>query len=285
MNAAPRSGIVHATLLAPALDATCAAYTAQLSMSVAARGRLDAADAAVLGLPGLADAPVAWLANSEGTPILRVVEDPAAVPGQPMFRHGWLSLEVLVADVDALVAGLDAPFTVLGPPANLELSDAIRAAQVLGPCGELLYLTEVKAPVPPFDLPMTDATVAVPFIGVMSTPDREASHRAWGTLLDAEGWAFDTKITVLNRALGRPLEGRYPVAVVPMPGQCMVEIDQVEVPARSGTRAAGLHSLGIRVPAVDDARLRDAGWMLQRHGERASLTGPAGEHVELLAAS
>lgn len=285
MNTTARSGIVHATLLAPSLDATCTAYEAQLAMSVASRGRLDAADAAVLGLHGLAGAPVAWLANSEGTPILRVVEDPAAVPGQPMFRHGWLSLEVLVADVDALVAGLDAPFTVLGPPANLELSDAIRAAQVLGPCGELLYLTEVKAPVPPFDLPMTDATVAVPFIGVMSTPDREASRRAWGSLLDAEGWAFDTKITVLNRALGRPLEGRYPVAVVPMPGQCMVEIDQVDLPARGGARAAGLHSLGIRVPAVDDARLRDAGWTLQRHGGRTALTGPAGEHVELLAAS
>ena len=114
-----------------------------------------------------------------------MIEDPAAVPGEPMHRHGWLSLEILVGDVDSLAAGLEAPFTVLGPPANLELSDAIRASQVLGPCGELLYLTQIKAAVPPFDLPMTDATVAVPFIGVMSTPDREASRRAWSALLNA----------------------------------------------------------------------------------------------------
>jgi len=97
---------------------------------------------------------------------------------------------------------------VLGPAANLELSDAIRVAQVLGPCGELLYLTQIKAPVPPFDLPMTDATVAATFIGVMTTPDRDAWQRAWSGLLGAPGWAFDTRITVLNRAYGRPLQGR-----------------------------------------------------------------------------
>src|SRR5690606_11335682 len=151
--------------------------------------------------------------------VLRIIEDPQAIVGEPMFRHGWLSLEVLVGDIDTLAAGLQPPFKVLGAAANLELSDAIRAAQVLGPCGELLYLTRIKAPVPPFDLPMTDATIASTCIGVMTTHDREASQRAWSALLGAKGWAFDTKITVLNRAHGKPLEGRYPVAVVPMPGQ------------------------------------------------------------------
>ena len=276
-----RHGIVHATLLAPDLDAVCAAYVDQLSMTLFERGTLDATDAAVLGLKDLADAPMAWLANSEGEPILRVISDPQSVPGEPMFRHGWLSLEVLVGDVDTLSAGLRAPFKVLGAAANLELSEAIRASQVLGPCGEMLYLTEVKAPVPPFDLPMTKTNVAVPFIGVMTTPSRDATRRAWTALLDAEGWAFDTKITVLNRAHGRPLESRYPVAVVPMPGQCMIEIDELELPAPPPHRAAGLYSLCLRVPNVDDDVLRAAGWTLSRHGARSGLVGPAGEHVEL----
>lgn len=285
MSTPARTGIVHATLLAPDLAATSDAYVAQLSMTVASRDTLAAGDAALLGLDELAGAPVAWLANSEGTPILRVVEDPASVPGEPMFRHGWLSLEVLVGDVDGLAAGLGAPFRVLGPPANLELSDAIRAAQVLGPCGELLYLTQVREAVPPFDLPMTTAAVSVPFIGVMSTPDRDASRRAWGRLLGADGWVFETKITVLNRALGRPLDDRYPVAVVPMPGRCMVEIDEVEVQHGASVRAAGLHSLALRLPAVDDEALRDAGWRVDRRGAHALLVGPAGEHVELLPAA
>lgn len=277
-----RNGIVHATLIAPDPEAVCRAYTAQLAMTVAGQGKLDANAANVLGRPGLAGAAMAWLANSEGEVILRVVADRQAEIAEPMFRHGWLSLEVLVGDADALAAGLHEPFKVLGAPANLELSDAIRATQVLGPCGEMLYLTEIKEPVPPFDLPMTDATLAMPFIGVMSTPDRDASQRAWSALLGADGWAFDTRITVLNRALRQPLDGRYPVAVVPMPGQCMVEIDQVELPPAHAGQAAGLHSVCLRLECVDDNALRVAGWRVWGDGTHRSLCGPAGEHVELL---
>lgn len=283
MNA-PRPGIAHATVIAPDLQQACAAYVAQLAMRVASQGELAADDAAVLGRPELAGAATAWLANSEGVAILRLVADAQAQVVEPMQRHGWLALEVLVGDVDTLAAGLQAPFQVLGAPANLELSDAIRASQVLGPCGELLYLTQIKRPVPPFDLPMTRATLAVPFIGVMSTSNRAASQRAWSALLAATGWAFDTRITVLNRALGRPLDGGYPVAVLPMPGQCLVEIDEVALPAPAAVRRAGLHSLALCLPAGDDDALRAAGWVVHRHTGRRSLTGPAGEHVELLAA-
>ncbi|WP_303747997.1 hypothetical protein [Stenotrophomonas pigmentata] len=278
-----KQGIVHATLIAPDLQQVCDAYVAQLAMQVQQRATLSAEDAAALDLLDLTGAASAWLANSAGEAVLRVIEDPDAIVAEPMFRHGWLSLEVLVGDIDALAAGLHAPFKVVGPAANLELSEAIRAAQVLGPCGELLYLTQIKAAVPPFDLPMTNAAVAKTFIGVMTTPDREASQRAWSALLGAKGWAFDTRITVLNRAYGRALEGRYPVAVVPMPGQCMVEIDQVDLPASTKLRHAGQYSLGLRLPAVDAAVLAEAGWMVMDAGERRSLRGPAGEHVELLA--
>ena len=276
-------GIIHASIIAPDLAAFCAAYQAQLGMQVAAQGVLEAEQAAILALPELAGAPQAWLANSAGVPVLRVIEDPQAAVAEPMFRHGWLSLEILVGDIDTLAAGLQPPFRVLGPAANLELSDAIRAAQVLGPAGELLYLTQVKAPVPPFDLPMTQDTVAATFIGVMTTPDRSASQTAWAALLGAPGWAFDTKITVLNRAYGKPLEGRYPVAVVPMPGQCMVEIDQVKLAPASGQRHAGVHSLALRLPAGDPAQLQQAGWRSAGDAGQQGWFGPAGEHVQLLA--
>lgn len=281
MSALPQ-GIVHATLVAPDLAAFCAAYQQQLAMQLHAQGTLQAADAAILGLPALAGAPQAWLANSAGVPVLQVIEDPTAVVAEPMFRHGWLSLEILVGDIDTLAAGLTAPFRVLGPAANLELSDAIRAAQVLGPAGELLYLTQIKDQVPPFDLPMTEDTVAATFIGVMTTPDRSASQAAWAALLGAPGWAFETKITVLNRAYGKPLEGRYPVAVVPMPGQCMVEIDQVELPAATSVRHAGVHSLALRLPPVDAAQLQASGWLSAGDAGQRGWIGPAGEHVQLL---
>lgn len=287
-EAMTRHGILHATLIAPDLQAACSAYLAQLGLDICERGELDAEAAQLLGLDDLLGHAVAWLANEAGEPILRLIEDPQAVPHEPMFHHGWLALEVLVGDVDALAAGLHAPFRVLGPPADLELSSAIRATQVLGPCGELLYLTQIKAAVPPFDLPMSDARVAHPFIGVMSSPDRSASHAAWSALADHPGWAFDTKITVLNRALDKPLEGQYPVAVVPLAGQCMVEIDQVELPGRPAhARRAGLHSIAWRLPTKVDTNRQH--WKVvgmssdAASGEhRLGLRGPAGEHVELL---
>jgi hypothetical protein len=288
MDNTTRHGILHATLIAPDLQAACSAYLAQLGLDVCERGKLDAETAQLLGLDDLREHAVAWLANEAGEPILRLIEDPQAVPGEPMFHHGWLALEVLVGDVDTLAAGLGAPFRVLGPPADLELSAAIRASQVLGPCGEMLYLTQIKAAVPPFDLPMSDARVSRPFIGVMSSPDRAASQAAWSALAHQAGWAFDTKITVLNRALGKPLEGQYPVAVVPLAGQCMVEIDQVELPAASANaRRAGLHSIAWRLPHPVD--VNEAHWKTvgtyddSTTGERRlGLRGPAGEHIELL---
>jgi len=274
------SGIVHATLLAPNLDCTCNAWCSQLSMT-AGDNRLNNADADILALPDLAGTRMAWLRNSEGRRVVRVIEDANVVIAEPMFRHGWLALEILVGDIDAIAATLRPPFRVLGAPANLELSDAIRAAQVLGPCGELLYLTQIKHPVPPFDLPMTTSAVAAPFIGVISTPDRSASQRAWSALLDAQGWAFETKITVLNRAHDKALDKRYPVAVVPMPGQCLVEIDELALPAMPVSRQAGLYSLCLQLPAICVPSLVAAGWQVTRHTDRYSLRGAAGEHVEL----
>lgn len=285
---AARRGLLHATLISPDLQAACSAYQAQLGLHVSKPGELDAETARVLGLDDLHGHAVAWLANEAGEPILRLIEDSQAVPREPMFHHGWLSLEVLVGDVDTLADGLQPPFRVLGPPADLELSPAIRAAQVLGPCGEMLYLTQIKAAVPPFDLPMSDARVSRPFVGVMSTPDRSASQAAWAALADHAGWSFDTKVTVLNRALGKPLQGQYPVAVVPLAGQSMVEIDQVELSTQPmPERRAGLHSLTWRLPAT--ANGIGEHWQFVGSfddavtGERrVGLRGPAGEHIELL---
>lgn len=290
------SGILHVTLIAPDLDAACTAYREQLGLERVLHEVLDADVAAVLDLADLAGQPVAWLANPAGECILRLIEDPQATVLAPTFRHGWLSLEVLVGDVDTLVSGLKPPFRVLRPAADLELSPAIRASQVLGPCAEMLYLTSIKAPVPPFDLPMSDARVSHTFISVLSTPDRAASQTAWVALAGQSGWAFDTRITVLNDAFGKDLACRYPVAVVPLPGQSLIEIDEVQLPPgdaatalAAGQRYAGQHSIALRLPALPDG-LVGAGWHpiadrqsgTERH---VGLVGPAGEHVQLVLAS
>jgi catechol 2,3-dioxygenase-like lactoylglutathione lyase family enzyme len=284
----PRLGrIASATILAPDFDAALASYARALHLRPAWRGPLAPALAAHLDLPALAGARTAWLGPPDA-PWLRVIDAPQAVPVVPMRRHGWLSLEVLVGDADAVAAALPADWTILGPPADLDVSPHIRACQAIGPCGEMYYLTEVKAPVPPFELPQTRALVDRPFIVVLSTPDRARTQFAWEALAGRPAWAFETKITVLNRELGRPLGERYPVAVIQFRERCLIEIDEVALPPTVGDAvAAGTWLVSIERDALDPAlaglgpiaRFDGAGY----DGVRAALwRGPCGERVELL---
>jgi hypothetical protein len=253
MNPARLGRILAATLVAPHLDTTCEAYARHLHLRVAHWTHLTPTVAGLLRRPDLAGARCAWLEGSGGL-WLRVVEGANARLRMPMRRHGWLALEVLVGDVDRLAAELaGSPFRVIGPPADLDVSPKIRACQVTGPCGELLYLTQVKEPVPPFELPLTRAPVDRPFVAVLSTPSREATRSAWETLAARMALSFDTKITVLNRVFGRPLTERYPVSVLQMRDQCLIEMDEVDPrwiePADA--EPAGLRAISIACGDLD----------------------------------
>ena len=72
-----------------------------------------------------------------------------------------------------LLAELGHDLTVLAPGAEDRIEERATGGRIVW----------IKAPVLPFDLPMTDATVAATFIGVMTTPDRAASQAAWAALL------------------------------------------------------------------------------------------------------
>ena len=136
------------------------------------------------------------------------------------FRHqGWMSLEISVENVDALRPDLEgSPFRVIGEPANLDVSDDIRAMQAIGPAGEVLYLTEIKAEVPPFELPFARCAVDRLFIPVLLAPDRERAlvelarcelvrgrvDRARKRLEQASGLVpADTEVQELLDSLGR----------------------------------------------------------------------------------
>lgn len=281
-NPARLGRIASATVLAPQFDRALASYARALHLQPAAVGTLTPDVAAHLDLAALAGARMAWLGPAQA-PWLRVIEAPQAAPVVPMRRHGWLSLEVLVGNVDALAAALPPDWTVLGPPADLDVSPHIRACQALGPCGEMYYLTEVKAPVPPFELPQTSALVDRPFIVVLSTPDRARTQAAWEALAGRAAWAFETKITVLNRELGRPLGERYPVAVIQFREQCLIEIDEVSLPpAHPGELPAGTWLVSIERDRLD-ATIAGLGPPANVDGRRCALwRGPCGERVELI---
>ncbi len=240
----------HATLIVSDLSAMVSAYAA-LGLRPGAAGEISKQVAAEWGQPQLAGRIMLEIAPQAGGPgLLRLIEIPSA-PARPTRQtHGWMALEILVRDVDALAATLPANgFEVVGPPADLDVSPNIRAMQLIGPAGEMLYLTQVKAPVPPFSIPQScdlpaNADLGPLFIAVMSTPSRQATILACEGLKPLAVLQFDTKITVLNRALGHPVDKRWPVATLQFEASCLFEIDEV-LDAQVGTAPSGVLPQGL----------------------------------------
>jgi hypothetical protein len=284
---------VLSTLVCKDLTTVVGAYCQYLCLTVYEQTPIDRQLAELWGTPELEGALSVLLANACGEPWLRLVEDAGCEPLAPLKYHGWLSLEVLVEDVDQLVSGLQiSPFELLRPAANLELSDNIRAAQVSGPCGEVMYLTQIKGDVPPFDLPRARCEVDRLFIPVMCTPDRAATQAFYERFPNTNGLAFDTKITVVNQAYGLPLETQHPVTTLMLSGQSLIEADEISEadsrPVQEGHLPPNIASISFEVDDLDTLNLewRTRPRVLQGapyNGRRVGLVvGPAGEWVELL---
>ncbi|MEM8942961.1 MAG: VOC family protein [Pseudomonadota bacterium] len=225
----PLLGPIHcAILITRHLGATVAAYEQHLGLHLTRRHAIDPQAAAALGHPELSGCPAVMLAGGSGREWLLAIEYDNAVERNALRSHGWLAMEVLVDDVDELANSLDgSPFEVLRPPADLDVSDRIRACQARGPSGEILYLTQVKGPVTPFELPTCSARVDHLFIAVLSTAHRDRSMEQFEALAGNEGLRFETKITVVNQALGLPMEERHPVGTVQLQSASLIEIDEI----------------------------------------------------------
>ena len=286
----------HALICTPRLEETVSAWCRYLSQHEHWRGRLGRAQAQQWQASELAGTTLVWLANALDEPWLCLVEDSAVADPQPFdaFKvQGWFSLEVGVQQVDALGEALrDSPFEILGPPADLDVSPDVRAMQVRGPAGEIVYLTEVRAEVPGFDLVQARCDVDRLFIPVMLTDDREQALSRWQCFPGLQPMRFETRITVLNRALGLPLPQRHPVVTMQLGGGNLIEMDQIPgLPPRraaSGRLPPGISMVGFEVASLDhlalpaaasDYRLAEGPFA----GHRAALLrGHAGELIELI---
>lgn len=289
----PRCGTVVVADAGP----TLAAYRDALDLQVVSDAPLPAAVAAAWGKPALAGRRLVVLGADSADPAthwLRVLELPGAVAPAPMRERGWLALEVLVRDVQALGRRLaGGPLRVLGEPRPLSVSDDIWAMQVAGPAGETLYLTEVRAQVPPFELPMRARFTAERlFIPVLSAPSRDAALDWYAARSGGTGLRFDSRVSALSRQLGLDPESRRAVATLQLGGRSVIEID--EVPEHPQPAAAG-HGLpaglamvslwaqpdGAPAPAWR-AVADDGAWPA---GRVALEQGAAGEWIEWLDAS
>jgi hypothetical protein len=274
-------------------DQLVQAYTDYLAMRVIEEGSIGVAQAALWGATALVGHRYAVLASESGVAWIRAIEDPQAVAAVPFRQQGWMSLEVLVEDVDQLASELEgSPFELYRPPADLDVSDDIRAMQVIGPAGEVLYLTQVKGPVPPFDIPMARCRVDQLFIPVLCCIDRDDALAFYRQFAGGKDYLFDTKITSVNTAYAYPLERKHPVATVQLAGSTMIEIDQIDAAQRRpqpvGSLPAGIAMISYEVDKLADL---DIEWLAtparlcgQPYQGRlaACCRGNGGELVELI---
>ena len=293
MKKTPLGPVIGATLLTPNIAHASTVYQTGMGYTLVREEFVTQALCDLWQAPRLLGNPIHILAGDNEHSWLRIVEDKLCEPISPLKTQGWMALEVNVANVDVIRQEIDDnAFTIIGEPAYLQISDAIKAMQVIGPCNEVSYITQIDKPVPPFSLPMTTARIGSLFIPVLCTQDRAASLSFYEKLSHNTGLKFDTKVTVLNNAWGHEIEHQYPVATLQLEGDCLFEIDEVSNAQPSSKNKDSLPSgISMITCMVENISHIAAQYHVPVHcienayypnTQVIILTGPAGELIELV---
>lgn len=246
------------TVNAPDLPATVAAYQRHLGYRVVQDGALGHEVARCWGRPRLASHRCVLMEPASGAETyLRFVQGAAYPAYEPLACVGWNAAEIIVRDVDALAARLaGSPFRVIGPPANLSFSDKIRAMQVVGPAGEVLYLTQISEKLAAFDTPEAASEVDRVFIVILGGTSLDALqdyyHRQFGL---ARAPVMPSVVSVISARYGLPRDFRHPIAALQLRGQCYIEADQLPAGAAARPCEPGQLPPGIAMVTFEVERL------------------------------
>jgi len=280
-----------ATIACPDLSLALRAYRDYLGYECAESGELDSALAAAWGAPDAAGARYEWLVPQSGADVgIRLIEQCQAKNFQPYSALGWNALEIAVSHCDTAVQRLsEGPFQVVGPPADLGFSDgALRAGQVVGPSGEVLYLTEIRREVPGFSLPVAKTLFDQLFIVILHTADAGTALKAYserfGNFVTP---TFQYPVDFMAEFQNLPHDYPYTLGTVALQDAGYFEVDgaPTHIPARA--RPDGLLPPGIAMVSVEsgisvaDAALKPPG-ALYRGARVARIDGVAGEWLELI---
>ena len=264
------------TIVTADLESSCAAYRQWLGYQSGPITQVGEEKAKLWGVPQAAGARMVEMRpQSAETRFIRFVESVPDPAYQPLRHYGWAAAEIIVQNVDTLAMRLDdasCPFTIIGPPAVLDFdfTDQIKAMQVVGPSGEVLYLTQVDGEIPGFDLPKAKSFVGQLFIMVLGVPDLEVAAGAYADWGCPVGPMIAARIDVLSEVHGLPLAHRHSLTTAALNGKSFLELDAY--PDTATLRP--LSSLGLPSGIA----------MVSFHGQGPAglRIGPAGEWVEIL---
>ena len=286
------------TLTAPDVAVVAQAYQHWLDYVIAGDTVVSAALAGAWNCPALAGRRMLLL-HAAGAPqtTLRLQETPGPADQHALPGHGWNAMELLVRDPYALADELQgSPFRVIIPPRPLPFDADIHAMQVIGPAGELLYMTALPANKTILDLTAARSRVDRPFIAILGAPDAAAALSFYSQLLLTPVIApSPTIVQIINESFGLPADHRVLLGIVKLPRDALIEVDGMPAAARPRPRRDGELPAGIAMVSFECASLDalSARWLqparaLQEapyRGRRAAVAvGAAGEWIELIEA-
>lgn len=283
------------TIAAAELQHAIDSYHLYLGYQLVDHGRLSAAQAELWGRPMLAGRRYAlMLPEGEGQTFLRFVESRPS-PDYRAFRHmGWNAAEFMVQDTDRAAAKLaGSPFKIIGPPANLSISDKIRAAQALGPANEAIYLTSFAEKLPQFDTPDAKHFIDRVFIVILGGPSVEQVNAFYTKHFGVPKAAtVPVVISVLSNAHGLPPDSRHDLAALALQGQSYIEVDRMPPDTLPRTAREGELPPAVSMVSFTVKQLPESlEWvappralaLAPYHGRRAGLcVGAAGELIEVI---
>jgi hypothetical protein len=226
----------------PNAAASAAAFAQWLGFSQVAQGHVNETQCAFWGAPAAVGAPFQMLQPASGAQVyLRLIEAPA-VPGYaPLETFGWNAAEMHVADVERLADRLRAsPFRVVGGPRDLLENNAVIAMQVLGPGGEMLYLTEMRHAGMREIYGSAVSEVDRMFIAVLGASNQARTMDFYRPCAarTTERRAFPIKVLAAAHGLD-PETARFDIASVVMEKAFRIEVDAYPDSARARPVAPG----------------------------------------------
>lgn len=266
-------------------------YTQYLHHRVLTRGVVSAAEASLWNAPAMEGRASLILQPQSGARcLMRFIQDDAAAGFEALRTHGWNATEILVQDVDALAKEISKTgLKIIGEPKNLSLTDLVRAMQILGPAGEVLYFTQVKPGLKGWDLQPAKSWIERVFICVVGGPDMEAMRGFYERELGVKfGPAGPARVSVLSKALGIDPETRHPLATAGLPGAHLIEADEYPPacgprPVKQGHLPPGMAMVSFAVKSLPEKFAGVSVAAAPYGGKRSCvLSGAAGELIELI---
>ncbi len=296
----PLGRLLSITISVSDLPETVDAYRTHLGYRLLETGYVPPELAQSWAAPLNADARYGVMTPPHDTSVsLRFVEGSIPEKYRPLRTFGWAAAEIAVLDVDSLSnAFANSPFEVITAPADIAFgTGALRKMTVRGPAQEILVFTQIKNPVPGFDVPTAHAPVDRPFITALAAEEIEKARNFYrDKFLIAPGPQIDAPIRNLNEAFDLDPGETQRTTTIRIPQQSYIEIDQYPEGAARRFGDGGYLVPGIALVTFEGHGLEDLPlyWLgapnaydILPYKSRRQVTfhGAAGELIELVETS